>query len=391
MSVLRKIKPAVCRQCPLYPAKMVMSDGPPDAARMWVGEAPAWNEVREGRNFVGRAGQYWSGLLHDVAIDRDEDYVANAIKCEIPPTMKKHSKQVNRAIACCRKRLAVEIRRVKPKLIIGMGDIAARSLIGKSGITRFRGEFHKAHPVLEGAPPVFLTFHPAHLLRGKEHLRRVVIEDFKKTLRFLAGKPVDAQDPVHYHYCTSFGKALRLFALLRQPRHRRIFIDSETSAYHAGLGRSIAKATSILKAQVFMLSFCVRTHEAWVLPLYAERLDDFWTPEQLEVIEQNLVELFHDPEKRWWIQNLPFDVPFFHKRLAARGFDVLRMRSYDLLVVAGLINENDPKDLESLALCYSSLGNYKVRLAKKLAEMLKTQKAKAQQAQRELKLREKAG
>src|SRR5262245_43508272 len=117
MSVIRPEKVRVCQQCPFYEQALVPSEGPPDARIMFVGEAPAWEEVRGGRPFIGRAGSMLDGLMQEAQISRPSAYIANAIKCQIPEHLRgqKAGGDVRTAMRVCRQRLAVEIRRLKPR------------------------------------------------------------------------------------------------------------------------------------------------------------------------------------------------------------------------------------------------------------------------------------
>jgi len=370
--VLREEKVAICEQCPLYRAPMVMSEGPPDAKIMFVGEAPSWEEVRTGRPFYGRAGQYLNGLLDETEpkIDRDEVYIANALKCQIPIDMKKQGKDIDQAIACCRQRLNVEIRRVAPKLLVALGDVALRSTVGKSGITKARGELHEPIDLLPTAPKVLPTFHPAYLLRGNEGYRGVVVRDLERAYRVATGGRATPRHPVVYRICQTFGEALVFLDEL--DRQKVIAFDSETSAFRTKLQRIVGTALDYQRANIQCMSFSWKEYEAWVLPRYGFKRVEVWTAHQWEVIRSRLKRKFEDPKTIWVIQNAPFDLRF----LSRIDIDVYKINFRDLLVMMNLIDENSFKDLETLAFLFTDLGNYKTRMAKKLSKLRKQKKRK---------------
>ncbi len=181
-----------CLQCSLCPLRrgcrqVVFGEGSPDSCLMLVGEGPGSEEDRLGRPFVGAAGQLLSRILEAVRINREEVYITNIVKCRPP---------LNRApnpseIASCLPYLRKQIEILDPPVIVCMGAVAARILIGGSlSITRLRGQWQEK----EGRR-LMPTFHPAALLRdpGK---KRPVWEDFKQVAEYyrqLRREPNDGQ------------------------------------------------------------------------------------------------------------------------------------------------------------------------------------------------------
>ncbi len=75
-----------CNDCPLGMGRThaVPGEGPPDAEIMFIGEGPGFQEDRQGRPFVGPAGQFLDGLLASIGMRREEVFIANMIKCRPP-------------------------------------------------------------------------------------------------------------------------------------------------------------------------------------------------------------------------------------------------------------------------------------------------------------------
>src|SRR5438046_7033462 len=135
-----------CEACHLYrrATPMVFGEGPKSAASMLVGEKTGDYEDVAGKPFVGPAGKIMDRALEEAGIDRSKVYVTNAVKhFKWEPRGKRriHQKPNSREIAACRPWLEAELRIVKPKLVVAMGETAAQTIFGPSfRVTRERGK-----------------------------------------------------------------------------------------------------------------------------------------------------------------------------------------------------------------------------------------------------------
>ncbi|KQM19397.1 UdgX family uracil-DNA binding protein [Novosphingobium sp. Leaf2] len=158
---------AQCTKCPIgcNGTRAVMGEGPADADVMIVGEQPGDTEERDGRPFVGPAGQLLDQALDAAGIDRARTYVTNAVKhFKFVPRGKRRLHQTPTAgeIDICRWWLDAERALIKPKVILALGASGARGLLGRTpSIGRERGQ---AIAQSAGAS-VWLTAHPSYLLR----------------------------------------------------------------------------------------------------------------------------------------------------------------------------------------------------------------------------------
>ena len=75
-----------CEGCGLHATrtKAVPGEGDPDTEVVFVGEGPGFNEDREGRPFVGRAGGLLVRLLAHIGWQRDDVFITNVVKCRPP-------------------------------------------------------------------------------------------------------------------------------------------------------------------------------------------------------------------------------------------------------------------------------------------------------------------
>lgn len=161
-----------CAGCRLGETRhnLVFGVGDPDAEILFIGEAPGRDEDLQGEPFVGAAGQLLTKMIEAMGLRREEVYIANIIKCRPPQNRDPAPDE----IAACEQFLIRQVEIIAPRLIIAMGNHAAKTLLRtETGITRLRGRFHAYQGV-----PLMPTFHPAYLLRNPEEKRRAW-EDLK--------------------------------------------------------------------------------------------------------------------------------------------------------------------------------------------------------------------
>jgi len=137
--------------------KLVFGDGVPGARVMIVGEAPGRDEDREGRPFVGRAGQLLDRMLGAIDLSRERSvYIANVLPWRPPQNREPRPEEIAMMMPFVERHVAL----ADPDFIVLMGNIACQAVLGKRGITRLRGQWGEAL-----GKPVLPMFHPAYLLR----------------------------------------------------------------------------------------------------------------------------------------------------------------------------------------------------------------------------------
>jgi DNA polymerase len=145
---------------------IVFADGVAEGRVMLIGEAPGRDEDRVGRPFVGRAGQLLDKMLAAIGLDRNVNaYITNVINWR-PPDNRDPSPE---EAAACLPFLRRHIELAQPKVIILLGAVAARHVIGVSdGIMKLRGRWME-YRVGDAMVPLMPTLHPAYLLRQPAH------------------------------------------------------------------------------------------------------------------------------------------------------------------------------------------------------------------------------
>lgn len=164
---------------------LVFSDGNPESAIMFVGEAPGRDEDLEGKPFVGRSGQLLDRILAAIELDRSKVYIANVIPWR-PPGNRTPTPQETEI---CRPFIERQIELVAPKLLVHLGGASAKTLLNTSeGILRLRGNWRVYTGPSGTEIPAMPTLHPAYLLRTPAH-KRLAWRDFlevKMKLRALS-------------------------------------------------------------------------------------------------------------------------------------------------------------------------------------------------------------
>lgn len=178
MEIQRKPLPnkhplANCADCPLniHNAKFVPSVVPEKAEVAFVGEAPGVKEARKGIPFTGPSGQLLDTVMNHHGIKREEVVLTNAVLCRPPD----NSTPPKSAITACRPRLESELREAGVKTVVALGNSAAESLLGQSGVTKLRVGPGKPAMWLEGVR-VIPTLHPAACLRQGDMFPHLVTD-----------------------------------------------------------------------------------------------------------------------------------------------------------------------------------------------------------------------
>jgi DNA polymerase len=168
-----------CQRCPLWleRTQVVCGEGPHSARYVIVGEAPGKEEDLSGRPFVGRSGRLLRELIERVApaaVDRGEVYVTNTVKCRPPLNRTPRTSEV----CSCSEILKAEIALLSPEVLVTLGRVATRALLGfHEPLRELRGRAFVA-----GNVTVIPTFHPAAALRGGAAVADLLEADLRYAL-----------------------------------------------------------------------------------------------------------------------------------------------------------------------------------------------------------------
>jgi len=149
-----------CTRCRLSKQgrkQIVFGVGNPKAELMFIGEAPGADEDQQGEPFVGRAGQLLNNMIKAMGLRREDIYIANIIKCRPPGNRTPERDECD----TCSPFLMRQIAAIKPKAIVALGAVAAKTLLAiNAPMSEFRGRWFDFR-----GTKLAVTYHPAFLLR----------------------------------------------------------------------------------------------------------------------------------------------------------------------------------------------------------------------------------
>ena len=165
-----------CRKCRLCENRknVVFGVGNREADIMLIGEGPGADEDAQGEPFVGKAGKLMNMAFDMLGIKREEVYIANIVKCRPPNNRNPQDDEAENCLDYLRNQVIL----VKPKIIVLLGSVALKNILGKEyGITASRGKWIERKGIL-----YMPTWHPAALLRD-ENKKIDFIKDLKQVIK----------------------------------------------------------------------------------------------------------------------------------------------------------------------------------------------------------------
>ena len=166
-----------CTRCKLHGGRktIVFGEGDPNSALVFVGEGPGYEEDQQGRPFVGAAGQLLTDIIvKGMKLRREDVYICNIVKCRPPDNRNPEPDEIE----ACEPFLIKQLQAIKPKVIVALGNVAAKTLLKTAeGITKLRGKWHTYQGI-----PLMPTFHPAYLLRSPGD-KALVWKDIQQVMR----------------------------------------------------------------------------------------------------------------------------------------------------------------------------------------------------------------
>ena len=184
-----------CTRCPLHKQgrkQIVFGVGNPEADLMFIGEAPGADEDIQGEPFVGRAGQLLTNMIKAMGLEREQVYIANIIKCR-PPNNRTPERD---ECETCSPFLMRQIATIKPKVIVALGAVAAKTLLAiNDSMSNLRGHWYDFKPTgVRSNDPAWngaklaVTYHPAFLLRDPRQ-KKEAWKDLQMVMKELGLKP----------------------------------------------------------------------------------------------------------------------------------------------------------------------------------------------------------
>lgn len=144
-----------CELCRLHLNRRnaVPGEGNKHADIMIIGEAPGREEDEQGRPFVGKAGKILTKMLEHIGVRREEVYITNIVKCRPPENREPFEDE---AKTCMENYLKKQIELISPRIILLLGNVATRYLLGIKNVSLARGKL-----IEKEGRYYFATYHPA--------------------------------------------------------------------------------------------------------------------------------------------------------------------------------------------------------------------------------------
>ncbi len=181
---LEKIREKILanKSLPLIPANLVFGEGNPDCQVMFIGEAPGFHEDKQGRPFVGRAGQLLNTLISEIGWKREDVYITNIVKRRPPENRDPFPEEIE----AYKPYLAEQIKIINPKIIAPLGRFSMNYFLPLAKISQDQGKvFEKDSGEIKRI--IYPLYHPAAALRSTNVLNDLRTA-FKRLPDIIAGK-----------------------------------------------------------------------------------------------------------------------------------------------------------------------------------------------------------
>ena len=169
---------SICEKCDLWKGrtKAVPGEGNPHAKVMFIGEGPGFHEDKQGRPFVGPAGQFLDELLASINLKRADVFITNVVKCRPPENRDPKPEEIE----ACNDYLDRQIAAIQPLVIVTLGRHSMAKFFGTEKISAIHGRARK----IDGRI-CFAMYHPAAGLH-QASLKDTIRADFKKLPQVMA-------------------------------------------------------------------------------------------------------------------------------------------------------------------------------------------------------------
>jgi uracil-DNA glycosylase len=169
-----------CQLCKLSQTRTVgvPGEGSPNAEVMFIGEGPGVEEDRQGRPFVGAAGQLLSEMLKVIGLQRQDVFITNVVRCRPPG----NRDPLPDELSACNTYTTRQLDALQPKLIVTLGRFSMARFFPPGPMRELHGRSRDWNGIT-----CLAMYHPAFILRTQTvEMRRTYEEDFRKIPVLLA-------------------------------------------------------------------------------------------------------------------------------------------------------------------------------------------------------------
>jgi DNA polymerase len=198
----------------------VPGEGNRHARIVLIGEAPGYNEDREGEPFIGKSGKKLNLWLYNAGLKREDLYITNVLKCQPP---RNRFPEGNAEVDKCVPWLIAQLKAIKPLAVILAGKkalehVVLRNAIGRADpIAPWVGQILRRRD-LYGETRFGVIYHPAFILRTKnpfdeaQSIETITkIADYVRALESGKAAPLDEIEEIRPAKNVHHQRRLRLF------------------------------------------------------------------------------------------------------------------------------------------------------------------------------------
>lgn len=153
-----------CTACELSQSRTqaIIAEGNNSARLMIVSTAPV-NHI-ETTLLTVESSQLFSKMLKAIEIELNDIYFTSLVKCQLPEGRELRTTEV----LCCEQYLSQQIEKVKPDLIVALGELSAQQLVvSKKPLHELSGKTYQYH-----STPLMVMSHPDNLLINPQAKRQ---------------------------------------------------------------------------------------------------------------------------------------------------------------------------------------------------------------------------
>lgn len=158
-----------CKLCDLCITRknVVLGIGNETADIMLIGDAPGYQEDKQGVPFIGDGGKYIRDELAKLSLNESNMFMTNVIKCRPPKNREPHPSEIE---VCTTNFLGEEINYINPVFIITAGKVATVPWLGEVSMHKVIGNYYEIADKI-----VLPIYHPSYIMRD-ERRRPMYVE-----------------------------------------------------------------------------------------------------------------------------------------------------------------------------------------------------------------------
>lgn len=321
-----------------------LGEGVENAEIMFVADSPTYKENDDLSAFTSKSAKNLKKALKGRGIDTSKCYFTYAIKCPHDSEAKIGIKH----ISSCSSYLQSEMEIVKPKIIVPMGNAGLKMVLGKTGITKMRGNASQ----LEDGTIVMPMIHPNTLSRNPAN--RPLIQEDLNTLADLykngmpdlsACKTIDCNTSLKD--CIEAMDTLEKECLSGDKSLEWLSFDIEATG-------SNPWATGKNAAKVGCISLANKETEGYIIPIWHP--DSVLTHDETLQVIARLKKLLENENIKKTAQNAKFDMKYL---LINEDIHVKNLRHDTMMGHYLCVSEKQgTQDLKTQAWEFTDMGGY---------------------------------